>query len=87
MIPLEIAEAMGGRKQFRVIGTFNGVPLKSSTFPYWGEGLWLGVHKATREKAGAAFGDEVELEIRRDAPPEATIVPESTEQPAAGVST
>ena len=54
---------MGGRKQFRVTGTVNGVPMKSSTFPYKGEGLWLGVHKATREKAGVAFGDEIEIEI------------------------
>jgi hypothetical protein len=80
MIPLEIAEAMGGRKQFRVIGTFNGVPLKSSTFPYWGEGLWLGVHKATREKAGAAFGDEVELEIRRDDAPRVVDLPRELER-------
>ena len=45
---------MGGRKQFRVTGTLNGVPMKSFTFPYWGEGLWMGVHKATREKAGSS---------------------------------
>src|SRR4029079_8811551 len=79
MIPLEIAEAMGGRKQFRVIGTFNGVPLKTSTFPYWGEGLWLGVHKATREQAGAAFGDEVELEISRDDAPRVVELPPELE--------
>jgi uncharacterized protein YdeI (YjbR/CyaY-like superfamily) len=66
---------MGGRKQFRVIGTFNGVPMKTSTFPYWGEGLWLGVHKATREKAHAAFGDEVELEISRDDAPRVVQLP------------
>jgi uncharacterized protein DUF1905/bacteriocin resistance YdeI/OmpD-like protein len=69
MIPQNVAEAMGGRKQFRVIGTFNGVAMKTSTFPYEGEGLWLGVHKATREAAGVVFGDEVELEITRDDAP------------------
>ena len=69
MIPLEVADAMGGRKQFRVVGTFNGVAMKTSTFPYEGEGLWLGVHKATREAAGVVFGDEVELEITRDDAP------------------
>lgn len=69
LIPLAVAEAMGGRKQFRVVGTLNGVALKTSTFPYDGEGLWMGIHKATREAAGVAFGDEVELEITRDDAP------------------
>lgn len=69
MIPLNIAEAMGGRKQFRVTGTLNGIPIKTSTFPYWGEGLWMGIHKATREKACVMFNDELELEISRDDAP------------------
>src|SRR5262245_48085206 len=68
-MPNDVSEAMGGRKQFRVTGTVNGVPMKSSTFPYAGEGLWLGIHKATREKAGADFGDELEIEIVRDDAP------------------
>ncbi len=69
LMPNDVSDAMGGRKQFRVTGTVNGVPMKSSTFPYKGEGLWLGVHKATREKAGVAFGDEIEIEITRDDAP------------------
>jgi hypothetical protein len=69
LIPLDVAEAMGGRKQFRVVGTLNGAPLKTSTFPYEGEGLWMGVHKATRVAAGVDFGDELELEITRDDAP------------------
>jgi hypothetical protein len=79
LIPLDVAEAMGGRKQFRVVGTLNGVPLRSSTFPYEGEGLWLGVHKATREAAGAAFGDEVELAISRDDAPRVLELPPELE--------
>ena len=79
MIPLSIAELMGGRKQFRVVGTFNGVPLNSSTFPYEGEGLWLGIHKATREAAGVAFGDEVTLEIARDDAPRVVEPPRELE--------
>ena len=69
LMPNDVSDAMGGRKQFRVTGTVNGVPMKSSTFPYKGEGLWLGVHKATREKAGVVFGDEIEIEITRDDAP------------------
>jgi bifunctional DNA-binding transcriptional regulator/antitoxin component of YhaV-PrlF toxin-antitoxin module len=76
-MPNDVSDAMGGRKQFRVTGTINGVPLKSSTFPYAGEGLWLGIHKATREKAGAEFGDELEIEITRDdSPRELVLAPE-----------
>ena len=69
LMPDDVSDAMGGRKQFRVTGTVNGVPMKSSTFPYKGEGLWLGVHKATREKAGVEFGDELDFEITRDDAP------------------
>jgi hypothetical protein len=79
LIPIDVAEAMGGRKQFRVVGTLNGVPLRSSTFPYEGEGLWLGVHKATREAAGLAFGDEVELSISRDDAPRVLELPPELE--------
>lgn len=69
LMPNGVSDAMGGMKQFRVTGTVNGIPMKTSTFPYKGEGLWLGVHKATREKAGVAFGDELEFEITRDDSP------------------
>ncbi|HYM52132.1 MAG TPA: YdeI/OmpD-associated family protein [Candidatus Dormibacteraeota bacterium] len=69
MLPEDVTEAIGGRKQMRVIGNVNGVPLRSSTFPYRGQGLWLGVHKVTRDAAGADFGDELEFEITRDDSP------------------
>ena len=69
LMPDDVSDAMGGRKQFRVTGTVNGIPMRSSTFPYKGEGLWLGVHKATREAVGAEFGDALEFEITRDDAP------------------
>jgi Bacteriocin-protection, YdeI or OmpD-Associated/Domain of unknown function (DUF1905) len=78
-MPNDVSDAMGGRKQFRVTGTVNGVPMKSSTFPYAGEGLWLGIHKATREKAGAEFGDELEIEITRDDAPRVLELPPELE--------
>ena len=66
MIPLDVAEAMGGRKQFRVTGTLQRRADEELHRSRTGaKGLWLGVHKATREKAGVAFGDEVE---HRDQP-------------------
>jgi bifunctional DNA-binding transcriptional regulator/antitoxin component of YhaV-PrlF toxin-antitoxin module len=66
LIAPEVATALGGLKQMRVTGSLNGVVFQSSTFPYRGTGLYMGLHKATREAAGVAVGDEVEIEVARD---------------------
>jgi hypothetical protein len=64
-IPPDVTAALGGLKQMRVTGTLNGTAFRSSTMPYRG-GFYLGVHKGTREAAGAVIGDEVEIAITRD---------------------
>jgi hypothetical protein len=69
LVPPEVATALGGLKQMRVFGTLNGVDYRSSTMPYGGRGLFMGVHKATREAAGVELGDAVEVEITRDDSP------------------
>lgn len=69
LVPPEVAAALGGLKQMRVFGTINGVAYRSSTMPYGGRGLFMGVHKATREAAGTTFGDVVEVEVTRDDSP------------------
>jgi Domain of unknown function (DUF1905)/Bacteriocin-protection, YdeI or OmpD-Associated len=69
LIPPDCAAALGGLRQMRVTGTINGVPFRSSTMPYGGRGLFLGVHKATREAAGVELGDEVEITLVRDDSP------------------
>jgi hypothetical protein len=66
LVPSEIASALGGLKQMRVVGTINGVSYQSSTMPYGGRGLFMGVHKATRAAARAEFGDSVEVVVARD---------------------
>ena len=66
LVPVEVATALGGLKQVRVVGTVNGVAYQSSTFPWHGRALYMGVHKATREAAGVAIGDAVDIEIARD---------------------
>jgi hypothetical protein len=68
LIPADVTKALGGLKQLRVVGTLNGVAYKSSTMPYRG-GFYLGLHKATREAAGVAIGDEVDIEIALDESP------------------
>jgi len=68
-VPPEVAASLGGLKQMRVFGTLNGVAYRSSTMPYGGRGLFMGVHKATREAAGVGFGDVVEVEVTCDDSP------------------
>ena len=68
VIPGDFAAALGAPRQQRVTGTLNGLPFKSSTMTYGGV-YYVGLHKATREAAGTAFGDEVELELTRDDSP------------------
>jgi uncharacterized protein DUF1905/bacteriocin resistance YdeI/OmpD-like protein len=69
LLPADVATALGGLKQMRVVGLLNGVAYRSSTMPYAGRGLFMGVHKATREAAGVAVGDLVQVEISRDDSP------------------
>jgi hypothetical protein len=75
-IPSDVATALGGVRQMRVIGTINKQAFASSTMPYNGV-LYLGVHKVTRAEAGIEIGDEVEVTITRDDRPRTlTLAPE-----------
>ena len=64
----------------RVIGTLNGLALKSSTMPAGGGRLCVGVHKALRQAAGVTYGDLVELEIERDDRPRVLELPAELEE-------
>lgn len=66
LVAPEVTTALGGLKQMRVVGSLNGVAFQSSTYPWKGTGMYLGLYKATREAAGVAVGDEVEIEVARD---------------------
>jgi bifunctional DNA-binding transcriptional regulator/antitoxin component of YhaV-PrlF toxin-antitoxin module len=78
-IPPEFVAPLGGLKQMRVLGTVNGVAIRSSTMPYRG-GFFLGIHKATREAAGIDFGDALEIEITRDDSPRVLALPSELEE-------
>ena len=75
LVPPEIATALGGLRQMRAVGTVNGVPYQSSVMPYGGRGLFLGVHKATREAAGVFPGERVDVVISRDDRPRVLEIP------------
>lgn len=79
LIPEDVTTQLGGLKQMRVIGSLNGVPMKTSTMPYRGA-FYVGVHKATREAAGVSIGDEVEIELARDDSPRVLELPPELEE-------
>ena len=79
LVPDEVARAIGGLKQMRVVGTLNGVPYQSSTMPYGGRGLFMGVHKATRAAAAVEFGDTVQVTVARDDRPRVLEIPPELE--------
>jgi hypothetical protein len=69
LVPDEHVAALGGMKQKRAYGWINGIEFMTATFPYKGQGLWVGVPKAAREAAGVGLGDEVELQLMLDEAP------------------
>ena len=79
LIPEEIATALGGNRQMRVVGTVNGVPYQSSTMPYGGRGLFMGVHRATCAAAGVDLGDILDILIARDERPRVLDIPPELE--------
>src|SRR5579859_2887226 len=75
-LPSSIQAALGGRGRFRVRGSLRGVEFSSSTMPASDGGCCLGIHKAVREAAGAAFGEVLELELERDDAPRQVEMPD-----------
>ena len=64
-IPPDHVAALGGRRQWRVGGTINGVPFSGSTMLVAGGGFCVGVSKAAMGAAGVGVGDDVTVEITR----------------------
>ena len=62
-LPPEVATALGGLKQRRVVGSINRATFASNVMPAGGGVLALSVSKAMMTAAGASVGDEVELVI------------------------
>jgi len=75
LVPMEHVAALGGMTQKRVYGWINGHEFMTATFPYRGEGLWVGVPKAARVTAGAVVGDKVTLELMLDETPRTVAIP------------
>jgi hypothetical protein len=63
----------------RVVGSVNGIVHESSTMPYGGRGLFMGVHKSTRAAAGVDLGDIVDVIVSRDDRPRVLDLPPELE--------
>jgi hypothetical protein len=64
-IPPDHVAALGGRRQWRVRGTINGVPFTASTMLAAGGGFCVGASRAAMVAAGVGVGDNVTVEISR----------------------
>jgi uncharacterized protein DUF1905 len=62
-IPSELVPDLGGRRQTRVTGSLNGADFTGSTMLVTGGGLCVGVSRAALKAAGAALGEDVDLDI------------------------
>ncbi len=65
VVPEDVRERLGGPARLRVRGTIEGVPFRSVIMQYSGI-PYLGVHKATVQKANLRGGQEVEIEVEVD---------------------
>ena len=65
VFPEAEARVMGGLKQMKVQGTMNGAEFASNTMPRGGGRLALSVSRGMMKAAGAAVGDEVDLELEK----------------------
>jgi hypothetical protein len=80
LISPEVTATLGGFRQQRVIMSVNGGPaFNSSTYPWKGEGLYVGLPRAQREPAGLAIGDEADFEIELDTRPREVVLPAELE--------
>ena len=64
-VPAELVGRLGGRRQYRVVGTLNGSDYAGSAMLVAGGGFSVSVSKAVLDSAGAALGDDVALTIER----------------------
>lgn len=75
----DVAASLGLKQHSRVRGTISGASYRSSIARSGGV-MYLGVHKATVERAGLAIGDSVEVTIQLDMEPREIDIPVELER-------
>ena len=74
-VPDDIIEALGGGKRPPVVVTIGGHTFRTTIAPMGGQFL-LGVNAENRAAAGAAAGDELDVEIALDTAPREITAPD-----------
>jgi hypothetical protein len=74
-VPDEIIDALGGGKRPPVVVTIGGHTFRTTIAPMGGQYL-LGLNAENRAAAGAAAGDELDIEIALDTTPREVTVPD-----------
>jgi hypothetical protein len=74
-VPDEIIDALGGGKRPPVVVTIGGHTFRTTIAPMGGQFL-LGLNAENRAAAGAAAGDELDIEIALDTTPREVTVPD-----------
>jgi hypothetical protein len=74
-VPDDIIEALGGGKRPPVVVTIGGHTFRTTIAPMGGQYL-LGVNAENRTAAGAAAGDELDVEVALDTAPREITVPD-----------
>jgi len=64
-VPAELVGRLGGRRQYRVVGTVNGSGYTGSAMLVAGGGFCVSVSKAVLDAAGVGLGDDAALTIER----------------------
>jgi hypothetical protein len=75
-LPAATSRAIGLRGFVPILGTANGVPVRSSLSPSGGGRHHLLLNREVREAAGIATGDRVSLVLRVDAEPPTFVIAE-----------
>ena len=73
-VPAEVVEALGGGKRPPVTVTFNGFSYRTTISPMGGQFL-IPVSGERRTAAGAAAGDDLEVDVELDTAPRVVEVP------------
>jgi Bacteriocin-protection, YdeI or OmpD-Associated/Domain of unknown function (DUF1905) len=82
-IPPEVVASLGSSRRPAVRVTINGYTYRSSIASMGGRYL-LGVSNETRDRAGVAAGDEIEVDIELDSEPREIELPDGFAQALAG---
>lgn len=74
-VPFSVPETFGKKGQVKIKATIDGEPYRGVIASMGGEGHFLIVVKAIRDKIGKTAGDPVHVELKEDTEPRTVVLP------------